>query len=163
MLASRKVLKEQVQDSMAVQMSELQQWGIITDWRYSYFTMMPAYQAMVLRKFNEFIQRRMVAWSDRPVLWSVEHQRIMAEDEIRPTHEIREAVVMKLAIKAFGEKASNIQKLYTDAKVLVFCTEPWKVLGMNAVALNESILYVLAKWRDEYVIVAEQRLGELQM
>jgi len=71
-LTVRNVIQEQVKDSMAVQMAELQQWGIMTDWRYSYFTMMPSYQAMVLRKFKEFIEKRMVVWGDRPVLWSTE-------------------------------------------------------------------------------------------
>jgi len=47
--------------------------------------------------------------------------------------------------------------------VLVFCKEPWKVVGMSAATVNENLLYVLAKWREEYVIVAEKRLGELQM
>jgi hypothetical protein len=37
--------------------------------------------------------------------------------------------------------------------MLVFCTEPWKITGMNAAALNENLLYILAKWKNEYVIV----------
>lgn len=53
--------------------------------------------------------------------------------------------------------------MYPEAKLLVFCTEPWKMVGMNSVAINEHILYVLAKWRNEYVIMAEHRLGELQI
>lgn len=83
---------------MAVQMAELQQWGIMTDWRYSYFTLLPLYQSMVLRSFSTFVQKRMVTWSDRPVLWSVEMQKIMAEDEITATQEIRDAIVMKVGI-----------------------------------------------------------------
>jgi DNA modification methylase len=34
---------------------------------------------------------------------------------------------------------------------------------MNAAGLNENLLYVLAKHREDYVIVAERRLGELQL
>lgn len=122
---------------------------------------MPTYQSMVLRKFGEFIRKGLVFRGDRPVFWSVENQRVLAEDEMELTHEVRDCVVMKLPIAKFGKKASNIQELYPDAKVLVFCTEPWKVSGMNAACINENILYVLAKWQSEYVIVAEKRLGEL--
>jgi isoleucyl-tRNA synthetase len=53
-------------------MSEMQQWGIMTDWRYSYFTRMPSYQTMVLRRFSEFIRKGMVFRGDRPLFWSVE-------------------------------------------------------------------------------------------
>lgn len=35
--------------------------------------------------------------------------------------------------------------------------------GMNAIGLNENLLYVLAKWKNEYVIIAERRMSELQM
>jgi isoleucyl-tRNA synthetase len=51
--------------------------------------------------------------------------------------------------------------MYPEAKLLVFCDDPWKVIGMNAVVLNENITYVLVKQLEEYYIVAEQRLGEL--
>ena len=144
-------------------MAELQQWGIMTDWRYSYFTLLPLYQSMVLRSFSSFVAKRMVTWSDRPLMWSVEMQKIMAEDEIAPAQEIREAVVMKVGIARWGEKAENIRKMYPEAKLLVFCTEPWKMIGMNSVALNEKVLYVLAKCGKDFVIVAEHRLGELQL
>lgn len=53
--------------------------------------------------------------------------------------------------------------MYPDAKLLVFVNEPWHVAGMQAVGVNEHILYTLAKWRDQYLIVAEKRLGELQL
>ena len=51
--------------------------------------------------------------------------------------------------------------MYPDTKMLVFCNEPWRITGMNAVGINENIIYVLAKWQNEYLIVAEKRLGEL--
>ena len=88
---------------------------------------------------------------------------MLGEDEMELTHEVRDSLVMKLPIKKFGKKSRKIQDLYPEAKVLVFCTEPWHVTGMNAACINENILYVLAKWRKEYVIVAEKRLAELEM
>jgi isoleucyl-tRNA synthetase len=57
---------------MALQMDELKTWGIMADWRYSYFTMMPTYQAMVIRKFGEFVRKNMAFRGDRPIFWSVE-------------------------------------------------------------------------------------------
>ena len=82
----------------------------------------------------------------------------MAQD-----HEIIDCLVLKLPIKAFGNKAKQIKDLYPEAKVLVFQSEPWHVTAMNAAAFNQHLLYVLAKWQDEYFILAEKRLGELQL
>ena len=53
--------------------------------------------------------------------------------------------------------------MYPDAKVLVFCKEPWHVAGLKAVGLNENIIYVLTKHQNEYLILAEKRLGEFQL
>ena len=60
--------------------------------------------------------------------------------------EVIDCAIMKLPIISFGKKAKHIEEMYPDAKVLVFCTEPWRVTGMNAVGLNENVMYVLAKW-----------------
>ena len=79
---TRSVVESGVKDSMMLQMSELQQWGIMTDWRYSYFTLMPSYQAMVLRVFGQFMRKGLVFRGDRPIFWSVEGQRVLAEDEM---------------------------------------------------------------------------------
>ena len=38
-LRTRKGVESRVKDSLMLQMEELQQWGIMTDWRYSYFTL----------------------------------------------------------------------------------------------------------------------------
>lgn len=47
--------------------------------------------------------------------------------------------------------------------MLVFCQEPWHALNMKGCAINERIQYTLAKWGNELVLVADKRLGELQM
>lgn len=144
-----------------IQMAELQQWGVMTDWRYSYFTMMPDYQATVLRCFSELIGKGYVTRGHRPVFWSVSQQKVLAEEEMMVTHEISDCAILKLRIESFGKKGQQIRELYPDAKLLAFISEPWQAVGMAAVGVNEKLIYTLAKWRNEHVIVAEKRLGEL--
>jgi isoleucyl-tRNA synthetase len=36
-------------------MEDYKQWGIMTDFRYSYFTMMPSYEANVLERFADLV------------------------------------------------------------------------------------------------------------
>ena len=135
-----------MKDSMMLQMEELQQWGIMTDWRYSYFTMMPAYQAMVLRKFAEFLRKGIVFRGDRPVYWSVQKQRVLGEEEMKDESEIIDCAIMKLPFKAFTDKSKQIQELYPEAKMLVFYPEPWQLTAMCGAAINENVMYTLAKW-----------------
>jgi isoleucyl-tRNA synthetase len=82
--------------------------------------------------------------------------------------ELRDCVVVKFPIVEFNDPNNKINRLYDNVKLLVFCTEPWKLIGTQAVAINEKIMYALVKCtykgeedRDpEYLIIAEKRIGE---
>ena len=68
----RKHTERGVKDSMLLQMSEMKQWGIMADWRQSYSTLAPRYQAMVIRTFGSLIERGLVFRGERPIFWSVQ-------------------------------------------------------------------------------------------
>lgn len=90
---------------MVLQMEEQKDlWGIMSDWRLSYFTMMPAYQSMVLKSFAKLIAQGHVFRGDRPVFWSIDNQRVMGEDEMELKTEVLDCVIAKLPIKTFGKK-----------------------------------------------------------
>ena len=102
------------------------------------------------------------------MFWSTDNQRIMDEQQIEEVKELRDCVVAKFPIVDFGSSNKKISDLYDKVKLLVFCTEPWKLIGTQAVAINEKIMYALVKCtykgdedRDpEYLIIAEKRIGE---
>ena len=71
-LKKRKKCREFVKDSIISQMNDLSKWGILTDFRYSYFTMMPEYEANVIERFADLMDKRMVSRGSRPVFWSVD-------------------------------------------------------------------------------------------
>jgi hypothetical protein len=43
--------------------------------------------------------------------------------------ELRDCVVAKFPIIDFGSSNNKISQLYDNVKLLVFCTEPWKLIG----------------------------------
>ena len=70
-LAKRAICRQHVKDSIIGQMRDLTQWGILTDFRYSYMTMMPQYEANVLDRFADLADKKMIKTGSRPVFWSV--------------------------------------------------------------------------------------------
>lgn len=50
----------------------------------------------------------MVFRGDRPIFWSVNGQKVLAEEEMIKTSEIIDCVIMKLPIKKFSKKSKNI-------------------------------------------------------
>jgi len=71
-LEKRKACREYSRDSILSQMEDYKQWGILTDFRYSSFTMMPLYEANVLERFADLVQKKLVERGNRAVFWSVE-------------------------------------------------------------------------------------------
>ena len=70
-----------MKDSIMRQMKDLSRWGILTDFRYSCFTMMPSYEANVLDRFADLMDRGLIQSGSRPVFWSVKQQRILGEND----------------------------------------------------------------------------------
>ena len=78
-LKKREKCRKFVKDSIVAQMEDGIKWGIMTDWRHSYFTMsniilsslVPAYESMVLKSFAKLHDKGLVARKHRTVLWSV--------------------------------------------------------------------------------------------
>ena len=50
----------------------------------------------------------MVFRGNRPVFWSVQNQKVMAESEMVSNTEIIDCVIMKLPIKSFGTKSKSL-------------------------------------------------------
>ena len=66
---------------------------------------MPSYEAMVLEKFALLMRNNLIYRGSRAVFWSVENQRIMNENEIEETKEVRDCLISKFPIKSFGVKS----------------------------------------------------------
>ena len=121
---------------------------------------MPEYEANVLDRFADMIDKRMVSMGSRPVFWSVKQQRILGDGSFRQEVVLKDAIVSKLGIKKFGRKAARIEKLYPAAKLLVFTDNAWHLCAANALAINDRLSYILVRQGKEYYILAEKRLGE---
>jgi isoleucyl-tRNA synthetase len=94
----------------------------------------------------------------------------MDEHQIEEYKELIDCAVVKFPIVEFAQN-SKISQLYDDVKMLVFATEPWKLMGAQAIAINDKIMYALVKCtykghqvgedsHSEYLILAEKRIGE---
>lgn len=51
----------------------------------------------------------------------------MDESQIEEAKELIDCAVVKFPVSEFGQ--SKLGDLYDNVKLLVFCSEPWKLLG----------------------------------
>lgn len=103
----------------------------------------------------------------------------MDEHQIEEHKELRDCVVAKFPIVSYHEggklqgNLSKISELYDNVQLLVFCEEPWRLLGAQALAINDKLQYALIKCTyksasdgeilsSEYLLLAEKRIAEFQ-
>lgn len=111
---------------MIQQFKTMQEWGILTDYRYSYSTNQPSYEANVIERFADLQRKGMVQAGQRPVYFSVQTQKILSEDEIVNMVELRDSVVMKAAMTNFGLN-SRLEEAYPDLKLLLWTNDCWQL------------------------------------
>ena len=73
--------------------------------------------------------------------------------------ELKDSVVTLADIDNFGS-CEKVQRNYPNAKLLLWTDDCWKLEGAYAVAFNPSVTYMLVKYKNDYLILAEKRLGE---
>ena len=56
-LRKRQVCRKFVKDSIMSYLEQVESWGLITNWRHSYFTMSLDYELMVLDSFKELLKK----------------------------------------------------------------------------------------------------------
>jgi isoleucyl-tRNA synthetase len=93
------------------------------------------------------------------VYYSVEKQKILSEEELQVSVELRDSLVTKADISNFGS-CEKVQRNYPGAKLLIWTEDCWKLQGAKAVTFNPDLSYLLVKYKDDYLIVAEKRLNE---
>lgn len=150
-----------MKESIRSQIEGFLRWGIMHDYRHSYMSINPNYEANVIETFGTMLSKGLVYRGERPVFWSAKDQRVLAEEEIEEMTKLGQAHLVKFKVKKFGEANSDLKNL-GDISVLAFVNEPWKLTSTHALAVNPEVRYTLIKSsRNEYLIVAHERVGEL--
>src|SRR4029079_18590634 len=81
-MAIRKLCREYADKFQNIQREEFQRLGVLGDWNNPYLTMMPAYEATIVREFGAFVERGGVYKGLKPVLWCTQDQTALAEAEV---------------------------------------------------------------------------------
>jgi len=67
--------------------------------------------------------------------------------------------VTKAKITNYGN-CEKLERNYPDAHLLLWTEECWKLQGARAVSYNPKLNYILVKHKQDYLLLAEKRLGE---
>ena len=132
------------------QRGQFQRLGVLADWEREYRTLLPEYEATILRTFAEFVEKGLVYRSKKPVYWSIPCQTALAEAEVE-YHDHKSTSVYV----AFPIKDPSKLGLDGDASVVIWTTTPWTLPANLAIAVHPEVTYTTVSHNGHNYLVAQ--------
>jgi isoleucyl-tRNA synthetase len=135
-----------------VQRADFKRLGILGAWAAPYRTMDFSYQSEIARAFGTFVEKGLVRFGFKAVLWCVHDRTALAEAEIEYEDKTDWSIYVALPVAVDDVARSHweflqpgIDKVYA----LIWTTTPWTLPANRAIALGPEIEYVLLRRKSE--------------
>ena len=151
----RNACKDFAQDFVKRQMEQFQRLGVTADWENPYLTMSKEFEAREVQVFGEMYKKGYIYKGLKPVYWCPVDETALAEAEIEYKTDPCTSIYVKFQVKDDAGKLSSLVDL-SKTYFVIWTTTTWTLPGNQAIALNPTETYVLAKAENgECYIVAE--------
>lgn len=155
-MAIRGKARKWAEKFVKVQSKQFQRWGVMGEWENPYLTMSKSYESKQLELFGKLVEQGFVYRAMKPVYWSPSSQTALAEAELEYIDDhISKAVHVLFPLEPFGSSDRTIF-------ACIWTTTPWTLPGNVAIAFSENLEYVIAEKGDTRILLAKERIGELE-
>jgi isoleucyl-tRNA synthetase len=136
-----------------VQRADFMRLGVLGAWKSPYRTMDFSYQSEIARAFGSFVEKGLVSFGFKAVLWCVHDRTALAEAEIEYEDKTDWSIYVGMPLEEISSKgawgaaleASGSPRVYA----LIWTTTPWTLPANRAIALGPKIEYVLLRRESE--------------
>ncbi len=136
-----------------VQRTDFMRLGILGAWMKPYRTMDYSYQSEIARAFGRFVEKGLVSFGFKSVLWCVHDRTALAEAEIEYEDKTDWSIYVAMPIDADSAKgawgsaleAAGSPRVYA----VIWTTTPWTLPANRAISLGPKIEYVLLRRKSE--------------
>lgn len=147
----RRACRAHASKYVGIQSAEFQRLGVYGDWDNPFFTMHPIYQASIVRRLAEFVERSLVYKAKKSVHWCPSCRTALAEAEIEydenhesPSIDVLFSVDSKDRAKllaTFGTPGTDLE----DISAVAWTTTPWTIPANMALAVHPDAEYALVQ------------------
>ncbi|MGZ5427749.1 MAG: isoleucine--tRNA ligase, partial [Thermoanaerobaculia bacterium] len=147
--ACRKFAEKWIDDQRA----DFKRLGILGRWEAPYRTMDFSYQAEIAKAFGGFVDRGLVTFGFKSVLWCVRDRTALAEAEVEYEDKMDPSIYVAMPLDEnssrgawpglLGEPGSP--RLYA----VIWTTTPWTLPANRAITLGKEIEYILLRRESE--------------
>jgi isoleucyl-tRNA synthetase len=140
------------------QRTDFKRLGILGDWDHPYLTMVPAFQAAILRALGKFVARGLVYKGKKPVHWCLRDRTALAEAEVEYEPHTSPSIYVEFPLSD-ADAAEIGQRVPALAgrtvTVLIWTTTPWTIPANLGIAFHPDFDYGAFEYEGRTVIVAE--------
>ncbi len=144
-----------------IQRGQFKRLGVFGSWEDPYLTLVPGYEADIIRAFGKFVEKGLVYQSKKPVYWSTGAQTALAEAEVEYAQRTDPAIWVKFPLAM--EEVRRIG-LPDDKPVslVVWTTTPWTLPANVAIAVHPDVEYEFVGTATERLLVAHKLYDAFQ-
>ncbi|MBK9064018.1 MAG: isoleucine--tRNA ligase [Acidobacteria bacterium] len=136
-----------------VQRTDFMRLGVLGAWMKPYRTMDFSYQSEIARAFGRFVEKGLVSFGFKAVLWCVHDRTALAEAEIEYEDKTDWSIYVAMPVREDSSKGAWGAALEAAGSPCVYAviwtTTPWTLPANRAIALGPKIEYVLLKRESE--------------
>ncbi|HTS01638.1 MAG TPA: isoleucine--tRNA ligase, partial [Thermoanaerobaculia bacterium] len=152
-VAVRDACRAYAEKWIGVQRADFIRLGILGTWQAPYRTMDFSYQSEIARAFGRFVEKGLVSFGFKSVLWCVHDRTALAEAEIEYEDKTDWSIYVAMPVEEGSSKgawgaaltAAGSPRVYA----LIWTTTPWTLPANRAISLGPKIEYVLLRRASE--------------
>jgi isoleucyl-tRNA synthetase len=148
-LACRKFSEKWIEDQRA----DFKRLGILGTWDTPYRTMDFSYQASIAKAFAGFVDKGLVTFGFKSVLWCVHDRTALAEAEIEYEDKVDPSIYVAMPLDENSSRGAWPGLLGDRGSprpyAVIWTTTPWTLPANRAITLGPKIEYVLLKRESE--------------
>jgi isoleucyl-tRNA synthetase len=167
-IAVRDACRASAEKWIDVQRADFMRLGVLGAWQSPYRTMDFSYQSEIARAFGQFVERGLVSFGFKAVLWCVHDRTALAEAEIEYEDKTDWSIHVAMPLEEISSKgawgaaleAAGTPRVYA----IIWTTTPWTLPANRAIALGPKIEYVLLSRESEpgvAYLVAEELVAQV--
>ena len=140
-----------------IQMSEFKRLGVFGDWKNSYLTLNPTYEASIVRTFGKLVEGGYIYKDLKPVNWCAKCETALAEAEVEYADKTSPSVYVRFKLKD-AKRACQMKGLGPDVYFLIWTTTPWTLVANVAIAVHPDLKYVIVDTEKGRLVMAKELL-----
>jgi len=130
--------------------------GVLGEWENPYLTLLPEYEAEIVKTFGILASKGYIYNAYKPIFWCFTCETALAEAEIEYYDISSPSIYVKF--KVIEDEKNRFDE---NTYVLIWTTTPWTLPSNTGIALHPDLKYAVVETDEGKLIFAEKLVSEI--